>query len=63
MEGAEQTRDWLAWEAELRAAIAALREAGGHEHVLGMLEHQVTVAMHNAYCSTPHPFPQAGFPI
>jgi hypothetical protein len=40
--------------------MAALREAGGHEEVLRLLEHQATVAMHNAYCAQDIPFPAAG---
>ncbi|HEU0192950.1 MAG TPA: hypothetical protein VFQ71_02055 [Gaiellales bacterium] len=55
-----QRRDWLQWEDELRAAMATLREAGGHEDVLRLLEHQATVAMHNAYCAQDIPFPAAG---
>lgn len=55
-----QTEDWLAWEREVRAAIAALKADGGHERVVRLLDHQVTVAMHNAYCEQSIPFPPGG---
>jgi hypothetical protein len=51
---------WLEWEAEVRAALAALRPGGGHEEVVRHLEHLATVATHNAYCGTPHPFDVPG---
>jgi hypothetical protein len=57
-----QTRDWLAWEQEVAAAIADLRAQGGHERVVRLLEHQATVAMHNAYCSEQIAFPRSGVP-
>ena len=60
MAGDAQRRDWLLWEDQLRAAMAALRDAGAHEDVLRLLEHQATVAMHNAYCAEDIPFPAAG---
>lgn len=51
---------WLTWEAQVREAVAALREAGGPADVIRHLEHLATVAGHNAYCGTPHPFDVAG---
>jgi hypothetical protein len=57
-----QQEQWLAWERELTAAIAGLKAAGGHERVVHMLEHQVTVAMHNAYCHQQIDFPRSGVP-
>jgi hypothetical protein len=57
MPDAAQTGDWLGWERELRVAITALRDAGGHERVVRLLDHQATVAMHNAYCEQSIPFP------
>ncbi len=59
----EQRRDWLAWEAELRAAMRALRAEGGHERVLRALELQAATAMHNAYCAQDIPFPRSGLPV
>lgn len=56
----EQTAEWLAWEQEVRAAMAALKADGGHDRVLRLLDHQATVAMHNAYCEQSKPFPPSG---
>jgi hypothetical protein len=57
-----QTREWLAWEQEVAAAAAILRAQGDHARVVRLLEHQATVAMHNAYCSEPIAFPRSGVP-
>ncbi len=62
MAGNNQQSDWLAWEAEIAAAIAVLKAEGGHARVVQLLEHQVTVAMHNAYCESPIAFPRSGVP-
>jgi hypothetical protein len=51
---------WLEWEAQVRAALDALRREGGHDDVARHLEHLANVAGHNAYCGTPHPFDVAG---
>jgi hypothetical protein len=55
-----QRTDWLAWEAELKAAADALRDRPEHADVVRFLEHQITVASHNAYCGTPTPFAVPG---
>ncbi len=47
----------------MNAAIAALRADGGHPRVVQLLEHQVTVALHNAYCEQPIAFPRSGVPL
>ncbi len=57
-----QTREWLEWEQEISSAIAALRSTGDHARVVRLLEHQATVAMHNAYCSEQIDFPKSGVP-
>ena len=62
MASEEQQRDWLAWEAELRAAMRALRADGEHARVLRVLELQAATAMHNAYCAQDIPFPRSGVP-
>jgi len=51
-----------AWEAELRAAADALRDRPEHADVVRFLEHQITVASHNAYCGTATPFAVPGVP-
>lgn len=61
-EAVQQRDDWLAWEAELRSAIALLRERGGHERVLRFLDDRASLAMHNAYCAKPIPFDRSGLP-
>jgi hypothetical protein len=43
-------------------AIKTLRAEGSHPRVVQLLEHQVTVALHNAYCEKPIAFPQNGVP-
>jgi len=58
----DQQDDWLEWEGELRAAIAALRAAGGHERVLRYLDDGASLAMHNAYCAQKIPFADSGLP-
>jgi hypothetical protein len=58
----EQRRDWLAWEAELRAAMRVLRADGEHARVLRALELHAATAMHNAYCGQDIPFPRSGVP-
>lgn len=58
-----QQNDWLEWEREVNAAIAALRADGSHPRVVQLLEHQVTVALHNAYCEQPIAFPRSGVPL
>jgi hypothetical protein len=58
-----QQSEWLEWEREVNAAIAVLRADGGHPRVVQLLEHQVTVALHNAYCEQPIAFPRSGVPI
>jgi hypothetical protein len=55
-----QRTTWLAWEAELRAAADSLRDRPEHADVVRFLEHQITVASHNAYCGTPTPFSVPG---
>jgi len=60
--GEQQRDDWLAWEGELRAAIATLRASGEHERVVRFLDDRASMAMHNAYCSTPMPFSASGLP-
>jgi hypothetical protein len=55
-----QRTEWLAWEAELRAAADALRASPEHADVVRFLEHQMTVASHHAYCVTPTPFAVPG---
>jgi hypothetical protein len=57
-----QRTTWLSWEAELRAAADALRGRPEHADVVRFLEHQITVAAHNAYCGTPTPFAVPGVP-
>ena len=57
-----QRTTWLAWEAELRAAAETLRDRPEHADVVRFLEHQITVASHNAYCGTPTPFSVPGVP-
>jgi hypothetical protein len=57
-----QRTTWLEWEAELRAAVELLRERPEHADVVRFLEHQITVASHNAYCGTPTPFQMPGVP-
>lgn len=57
-----QRDDWLAWEAELRAAIAVLRESGGNDRVQRFLDDRASLAMHNAYCAKPIPFSGSGLP-
>ena len=50
----------LAWDAELKAAADVLRDRPEHADVVRFLEHQITVASHNAYCGTPTPFAVPG---
>ena len=57
-----QRDDWLAWESELRAAMAALRGSGEHDRVLRFLDERASLAMHNAYCSKPISFAESGLP-